>query len=176
MNNKTFRRHEHKIESIVQKAITAQVINLSASEICSTAKISRQTFYSHYSSVNDVPRMQEQRLQNEFKLRIGTNTKREIIFTIILTFINDNACYFLVAIGRKDLRIISWMIDYVRSRIVPDGITETSYYQYRGAIKSIIQAWMLPGRHTKQNLPLYVSELMRTRVMRSRLDDITSLA
>lgn len=175
MYNKTFCRHERQIENIVQKAITAQVVNLSVSEVCSAAKISRQTFYAHYSSINDVPKMQEQHLRDDFKARIGKNTKREIIFTLLLTFVKDNAHYFLMALGRNDLRMITWMIDYVRSIIVPDGVTDTSYYQYRGVLKSTIQSWMLPGRYTKQNLPFYVNELLHTRVMRSRLDDVLSL-
>lgn len=175
MYNKTFCKHERQIENIVQKAITAQVVNLSVSDVCNAAKISRQTFYAHYSSVNDVPKMQEQRLRDDFKARIGINTNREIIFTLILIFVKDNAHYFLMALSRKDLRIITWMIDYVRSSIVPDGVTDISYYQYRGVLKSTVQSWMLPGKHTKHNLPFYVDELLRTRVMRSRLDDISSL-
>jgi hypothetical protein len=71
VNNKTFRNHERRIENIVQKAITAQVVNLRVKDVCATAKVSRQTFYAHYSSVNDVPRMQEQHLRNDFKKRLG---------------------------------------------------------------------------------------------------------
>lgn len=175
-NNKTFRRHEHQIENVVQKAVTAQVINLSVKDICNTVKISRQTFYAHYSSVNDVQRMQEQRLQADFKRRIGIITKREIIFTIMLTFVQDNSNYFSVVLGRKDLRLLTWMIDYVRPRLVPRDVTDISYYQYRGCLKSTIQIWVLSDRHTKQHLPFYVNELLRTRIMRSQLSQLPSFA
>ncbi len=175
-NNKTFRRHERQIENVVQKAVTAQVINLSVKDICNTVKISRQTFYAHYSSVNDVQRMQEQRLQADFKRRIGIITKREIIFTIMLTFVQDNSNYFSVVLGRKDLRLLTWMIDYVRPRLVPRDVTDISYYQYRGCLKSTIQIWVLSDKHTKQRLPFYVNELLRTRVMRSQLSQLPSFA
>lgn len=175
-NNKTFRRHERQIENVVQKAVTAQVINLSVKDICNTVKISRQTFYAHYSSVNDVQRMQEQRLQADFKRRIGIITKREIIFTIMLTFVQDNSNYFSAVLGRKDLRLLTWMIDYVRPRLVPRDVTDISYYQYRGCLKSTIQIWVLSDKHTKQRLPFYVNELLRTRVMRSQLSQLPSFA
>ncbi len=173
MRNKTFRKHERQIEDIVQKAITAQVVNLSVKYICDVAKISRQAFYAHYSDVNDVIRTQEERLRNDFKKRIGTNTNREVIFTIILTFVKDNSRYFLIVFDREDFKMLTWMIDYVHLNIVPKGTKDPSYRQYRSVLKSTVQIWMLPGRPTKQNLPIYVNELLRTRVMRSRLDDVS---
>lgn len=173
--NKTYRRHERQIENAVQRAISAQVINLSVKDICDAAKISRQTFYLHYSNVNDIQRTQEQRLQADFKRRIGIITKREIIFTIMLTFVQDNANYFSVVLSRKDLRLLTWMIDYVRPRIAPHDIAESSYYQYRGSLKSTIQIWALSNKRTRQYLSFYVDEMLRTRVMRSRLDHLPLL-
>lgn len=177
--NKTFRGHERRIENVVQKAITAQIINLSVKDVCNAAKISRQTFYAHYSSVNDVPRIQEQRLRAEFKKRLGVITKREIIFTIILTFVRDNSHYFSTAFKRKDLRVLTWMIDYASPRLIPNGVATHAYNQYCGNLKCTIQSWVISGRSAeqyKQYLPLYVSELSRVRVMYNRLDHLPSLA
>lgn len=177
-SNKTFRNHERRIENIVQKAITAQVINLRVKDVCTTARVSRQTFYAHYSSVNDVPRRQEQHLQDDFKKRLGAIVNREVIFTIILTFVKDNSHYFSAAFNRKDLRMLTWMIDYASPRLIPNGVANHAYIQYRGSLKSTIQSWLVPNKSAvqyKQYLSFYVTELLSTRVMRSRLDHLTSL-
>lgn len=171
IGNKTFRSHERQIENVVQKAISARIINLSVKDICESVNISRQTFYMHYDSVNDVQRLQEQRLQADFRKSIGIITKREMIFTIMLTFIKNNFEYFSTVMNRQDLRILTWMVDYVRPRLVPNEVTEYSYYQYRSNLKGLIQIWVVTDKCAKQHLPIYVNELLRLRIMRSRLSD-----
>lgn len=173
--NKIFRDHERRIENVVQKAVTARIINLSVKDICSVVRISRQTFYAHYANVNDVQKVQEQRLQADFKKRVGIITKREALFTIMLAFVKDNSRYFSIVLNHQDLRMLTWMIDYIRPRLVPRGATMCSYYQYRGNIKSLIQVWMLPGYTKKQHLSFFVNELLRIRVMHSQLDGMLSL-
>lgn len=174
VGNKTFRSHERKIENVVQRAVTAQVINLSVTDVCSSAKISRQAFYKHYASVNDVQKSQEQRLQTDFRDRVGITVKRELIFMVMLNFIKDNSTYFSIVLDRQDLKMITWMIDFVQSRLVPKGTSKYSYYQYRSSLKGLIQLWIIADRCSKQNMPYYIDELLRTRVMRSRLDDMPS--
>ena len=175
--NKTFCKYERRIENVVQDALTTPPINLTIKHVCKAAKISRQTFYAHYTSINDVIETQEQRLRDDFRERVGTATKREVVFTIMLTFVKDNSRYFSAVFNRKDLRMVAWMINYERSVLVPSEVAEHAYAQYCGSLESTIQSWILlsyTARQYKQYLPLYVNELLHTRVMRSRLDNIPS--
>lgn len=176
IGNQTFRDHKRRIEDVVQKAIAAQVAGLTVVDICHAAKVSRQTFYKHYSSINDVQKIQERCLQEDFKKRVDSVTKREVLFIIILTFVKEHANYFSSVVSRQDFKMLTWMIDYIHPRLVPRGLAAHTYNQYSSVLKSIIQDWILFEKEAKQHLPPYVDALSCVRIMRSQLDDIPSLA
>ena len=164
--DKRYCRNEHSIQRVVQRALARRDINLRASDICRSAKISTPTFYTHYKNSNDALHDYERTLLHEFQSNTHLSTnRREVIFLSILTFIKRHQPYFESTLLHGNVWLLAHLFFSLKSSLAPPQTTRQSYTLYVTTIIGFIYCWGQYDHFSNQSLPHYLTIITRLRLM-----------
>lgn len=148
---------------------------ISISDLCKKASINRNTFYSHYSSVNDLLyEIEEDFLESIIeKLKLDSNVTKNAMELIasVLEVVKENkeiTSLLFSANGDKDfLKTIvmfafpSAVENWAKELYIPQEKGELLYFFVQGGIVSVVEQWVksdfaIPTKELAENLNLMI--------------------
>ncbi len=157
-----FERCEAQIrEALCISLMQRQTIKIG--DFCKMAHISRTTFYAHHKSYGDALRKYELDLKQNFNERINYNkVGKEVVFTILLSFIYDERMYFSATIPNSNYWLLNEIFTSLRPSLAEVGTDNRRYEFYTQEQIGIICCWVKHGEFSSQEIPGYV-KIMSTR-------------
>lgn len=166
-NGKVYQRSEKAIRRSLFVALSKRYLGVQAKAIFRAAHVTAPTFYAHNENVNAALINCETDLEKNYIQLISKVTKREMAWTIMLTFLERNRDYFRATTRARDFYLLQRMIDDMRPVLIGTGdISKKSYNLYIFEAIGIIDCWMRFDNFDKNLIDQYVKKLAQLRFMR----------
>lgn len=162
--HKTFQRNERAIHKAINTYILKRSIGVCVRDVCRDAGVSFPTFYVHSASINEAYRDYEQSLVEDFVVYSSEYSMRNLIFTMLLSFIHRHRDYFRAALWNTDLYILGKILDRERYLLVGAKISDQAFLIYRNEIASIVMVWANFDHFRKSKLDFYLQKILKVRI------------
>ena len=140
--NKTYRASEHRLRKATCKSVSKRRFSVKTCELYREAKISKPTFYQHYSDCADVRDVLEKELLLQFKEALSCNYEKRRFFSILMEFVVKNKLYFCAAQKGSDHYLLTKILLDNRDRLVSKNISDRVYCLYARWVQSLIDNWL----------------------------------
>ena len=154
-----FERCEMQIRKALCVGLT-QRKTVKISELCKIANISRATFYAHHSSCGEALRQYETDLKQSFDARMNyTEAGKEVVFTILLSFIHDERGYFAATIPNSDYWLLNEIFGSLKSLLAETTTNDRNYDFYTQEQIGIIHCWVKYEDFSTWTIPCYARKM-----------------
>ena len=163
MGSKSMARIYNKLNEVVR----ARRLSVTVAEVCRKAKVSCTTFYTHFESCEDARDIHEQALETEImKLLPRRLHEREIVFTILLSFIKKHKQYFTANFRAGNTYLIRHIMRRLKRIFASANLDKPAYEIYIGVIISILAYWVEREHCDATTIEHYAKQLVRIPIYR----------
>lgn len=161
-----YRRCDELIHVALCKSLKDRRLGISTGEICRLAQIARPTFYAHHKNVDAALQEYEAALHESLQRRLPATRSRDVIFTILLSYIRENRGYFNATVPNANYWLLKEILESLRSSLASAQINDQVYDTYIHQQITIIVGWVKFEHCSIKTLPSYVKKLLITRMRR----------
>lgn len=155
-----YKNNDRKIRKVLLVALTNRSMNLKPKEICEKATITRPTFYAHCENADDALRQYEKELALGFSKRLPKIGRKIVIFTILLSFINDEKDYFRAAQTGSNFYLLHNLFKQMKLRLGYRDIAKKHYEIYMQQQIALIYCWGKYENFMRERIPFYVKKMI----------------
>lgn len=142
-------------------------VNIRPVEVCRRAKISRSTFYAHYSSSANCIVQYELKLKQDFCARLPkTTTQREVIFRILLRFVQEKIGYFEATLPNANFWLLKSIFEELYSILKAKDCSQKSYDLYVMQQITLISCWAQYDKCAPEKVGAYARKMANMPMMR----------
>lgn len=170
-DDERYKRNNRQIRKVLLSALTDRSLTLRPNEVCKQATITRPTFYAHCENADDALKQYESELELGFSKRLPRMGRKGVVFTIMLSFINDEKDYFRATLQGSDFYLLNNMFDNLKPRLGYKNTGEKYYEIYMQQQIALICCWGKYEDFERQRIPFYVDKLIRTELIDFSFDE-----
>lgn len=159
-----YRKNDQEIRKVLLGALTNRSLNLRPKEVCEKATITRPTFYAHCENADDALKQYEDELESGFAKRLPRSGRKVVIFTIMLSFINDEKEYFRATLLGSDSYLLNNLFHKLKLRLGYGYATEKRYEIYTHRQIALICCWGKFENFERKLIPFYANKLVETEM------------
>ena len=164
--DRRFTASEHKLHHALHYGLRHRLINFRALDIYRLAHLTAPTFYLHYRNSNHALRQYERKLISEFLSSFHTTQpSREVIFTVMLSFIYKHRSYFNATLPNHNFWLLNEMFRKIHHQLVSSNINNKCYDIYVNSLTGLIYCWNIHEKFNPDKMKFYVKKLTQTRIM-----------
>lgn len=163
-------KNDRKIRKVLLVALSKRSMNLRPKEVCRKATITRPTFYTHCENVDDALKQYEDELESRFIKRLPHSGRKVILFTIMLSFINDEKEYFKATLLSSDSYLLSSIFGKLKLRLGYKNMAVKYYEIYMQQQIALIRCWGKFENFERQRIPFYANKLTKTEILSRGLE------
>ncbi len=158
-----FLKQEKSIRRGLERALAGRRIGLKTSELCRDAQIAHSTFYTHYRTCDEALIRYELTLEEEFVRLLPQNNRRDLAFTLLLSFVLRHQRYFASAFQSRNMYLLARLVGHV---CVPmAGLNRQAYVLYIWSVGAMIWCWGECDKFSAGKMEVYRKKLSLLRVM-----------
>lgn len=120
--------------------------------------------------MDDALKQYEDELELGFTRRLPRSGRKVVVFTIMLSFINDEKEYFKATLLGSDSYLLHILFHKLKLRLGYECITEKLYEIYTHRQIALIYCWGKFEDFERQRIPFYVSRLTATEIVDLELE------
>lgn len=162
--HRRYLNNEARFNRALCKEISLRKINVRAKDICTKAGVTAPTFYSHYHNTDDARKNYELSLEQELAQWIPKAAHRNVVLTVLPSFIANNYQYFLAVHKSRDHYLLTKVIIKYRINLVGERISDRAFYMYAGSVQSVIACWLELSEPNQETIEKCARELIKLRV------------
>lgn len=159
-----FKRCDELIHIALCKGLKDRRLGISTGEICRLAQIARPTFYAHHKTVDAALHEYEVALHQSLKQRLPDTHAKDVVFTILLSYIRENRGYFEATVPNANYWLLKEILEALRPSLAGLKINDRVYDLYIHHQITIIVSWVKFEKCSTITLPGYVKKLLTTRM------------
>ena len=164
-NHKTYIKNEYAIWRELDIVLETRKIDLNITDLCAAASISKTTFYTHHSSLENALSDYEKTIKGYFVAELLNKNQREVVYTILLTLIRRYKHYFRSTFRAHNMHLLTGIFMELRPVLVGNDIDIRQYIVYMASAQAIIACWGLYDKFSYEMIAYYTKRLSRMRVM-----------
>lgn len=161
-SDERFLRQEMLIRRGLERALAGRRIGLKTSELCRDAQIAHSTFYAHYRTCDEALVWYELALEEEFVKLLPQNRRRDLVFTLLLSFVLKYRHYFASAFQGRNMYLLARLVKHA---CVPTGLSRRAYVLYVWSVGAMIWCWGKCDKFSEGKMEVYRNKLLLLRVM-----------
>lgn len=159
-----YRRCDELIRIALCKGLRERRLGVTTGEICRLAQIARPTFYAHHKTVDSALKEYETALHESLQNRLPVTRARDVIFTILLSYIRENRGYFEATVPNANYWLLQEILESLRPSLAGIQINDQVYDVYIHYQITIIASWVKFEGCSTILLPSYAKKLLTTRM------------
>lgn len=162
-----YKNNDKQIRKVLLIALTNRSLNLKPKEVCEKATITRPTFYAHCENVDDALKQYEDELTSGFIKRLLRTKQKGVVFTILLSFINDEKDYFSATLTSSNFYLLHHLLGKLKLRLGYKSTPKKHYELYVQQQIALICFWGKYEKFERKRIPFYVDKMAGVEIVKS---------
>lgn len=165
-NDARFRFHDKLICNILHTMLAERRTDISPTEICKAAAISRTTFYAHYNR-KDVIEQYETGLTAKFFEALPTaSLNKESTFILLLRFVRNERGYFAATIPNANYWLLKSILENLYPVLRTKDCGAKTYECYVMQQIALVSCWAQHEDFAFEKIRLYAHRMAQVPMMR----------